>query len=93
MSDIETTITQPAEESAQSYLDSNLESEVEDKVESYMNDNFQTDEYVTQESLHHEISELQTKIEDLTKKVELLANIKIEEIKREEIKNATTNNS
>mgnify|MGYP003148993340 FL=1 len=80
MSDIETTITQLAEESAQSYLEDNLESEVEDKVESYMNDNFQTDEYVTQESLHHEISELQTKIEDLTNEIK-------------EIKNATTSDS
>ena len=79
MSDIETTITQLAEESAQSYLDSNLESEVEDKVESYMNDNFQTDEYVTQESLHHEISELKTQIEILTNEIK-------------EIKNATTSN-
>ena len=80
MSDIETTITQLAEESAQSYLEDNLESEVEDKVESYMNDNFQTDEYVTQESLHHEISELKTEIEKLTNEIK-------------EIKNATTNNS
>ena len=84
MSDIETTITQLAEESAQSYLEDNLESEVEDKVESYMNDNFQTDEYVTQESLHHEISDvvstLQTKIEDLTNEIK-------------EIKNATTSDS
>ena len=77
MSDIETTITQLAEESAQSYLEGNLESEVEDKVESYMNDNFQTDEYVTQESLHHEISELQTKIEDLTNEIKEIKNATI----------------
>ena len=80
MSDIETTITQLAEESAQDYLDNNLESEVEDKIECYMNDHFQTDEYVTQESLHHEISELKTEIEKLTNEIK-------------EIKNATTNDS
>ena len=68
MSDIETTITQLAEESAQSYLEDNLESEVEDKVESYLNDNFQKDEYVTQESLHHEISELESKIQGMIDK-------------------------
>jgi hypothetical protein len=79
MSDIETTITQLAEESAQSYLDSNLESEVEDAVENYMNDNFQKDEYVTEEKMHHEISELKLEIEKLTNEIK-------------EIKNATTNN-
>ena len=77
MSDIETTITQLAEESAQSYLEGNLESEVEDKVESYMNDNFQTDEYVTQESLHHEISELKTEIEKLTNEIKEIKNATI----------------
>ena len=77
MSDIETTITQLAEESAQDYLDNNLESEVEDKVESYMNDNFQTDEYVTQESLHHEISELKTEIEKLTNEIKEIKNATI----------------
>jgi hypothetical protein len=85
MSDIETTITQLAEESAQSYLDSNLESEVEDAVENYMNDNFQKDEYVTEEKMHHEISELKLEIEKLKQLHHLKNKIK-------EIKNATTNN-
>jgi len=68
MADIETAIVESAEESAQNYLDSNLEGEVETLVESYMDNNFQTDEYVSQESLHHEISELESKIQGMIDK-------------------------
>ena len=68
MADIEAAIAESAEESAQNYLDSNLEGEVETAVESYMDNNFQTDEYVSQESLHHEISELESKIQGMIDK-------------------------
>ena len=68
MADIEAAIAESAEESAQNYLDSNLEGEVETAVESYMDNNFQTDEYVSQESLHHEISELESKIQGIVNK-------------------------
>tara|TARA_R100000687_G_scaffold662_1_gene1253 strand:+ start:632 stop:934 length:303 start_codon:yes stop_codon:yes gene_type:complete len=68
MADIEAVIVEFAEEAAQNYLDSNLEGEVETAVESYMDNNFQTDEYVSQESLHHEISELESKIQGMIDK-------------------------